>query len=127
MSRDLEAIDWRGETWDFMSLREYTNSMDDSIKRLIQCEEEARERVEQMRQYKEGMKRQALHDAELLVQMIESENEQAIECMKGQSEEYIEALKSELDDELRLFESEMSGKSLDSLVDDIVRLVSGAK
>lgn len=101
--------------------------MDDSIKRLIQCEEEARERIEQMRLYKEGMKRQALHDAELLVQIVESKNEQAIECMKSHAEEYIEALRSELDNDLRLFESEMSRKNLDSLVDAIVHLVSGAK
>lgn len=101
--------------------------MGDSIKRLIQCEEKAREKIEQMLLYKEGMKRQALHDAELSVQIVESENEQALENMRGEVEAYLGALRDELESELKLFEEEIDRKSLDLLVESLVYTVSGTK
>lgn len=99
--------------------------MDDSIKRLIRCEEEARERIGQTLSYKEGMKKQALHDAELSMQIMESENEQILENMRNQVEAHLDALANELESELRLFEREVSQKKLDPLVKSLVSVVSG--
>jgi len=65
--------------------------------------------------YKDKMKKQGLNDAELSLQIIESENDQILENIRFQNQAALEDLKNKLEREFQEFKSKLVIKDLDSI------------
>lgn len=101
--------------------------MDDLVKRLIKSEEDAKVLIAQSVLYKEHMKEQGLHDAQMSLQAIESENDQMIEDLKTQNKIRLESRQKSLEDELNEFKDALSKKDIDLLAEEVVNVVSSSK
>ncbi|KAM0671417.1 hypothetical protein CWI42_021280 [Ordospora colligata] len=77
----------------------------ESIKRLVQCENDAKERLETARKELEDTKAQARADAKIMLEGLKKENEQKLHVLENEVREYMklveEKLGTELEDRIR--------------------------
>ena len=77
----------------------------ESIKRLVQCENDAKERLETARKELEDTKAQARSDAKIMLEGLKKENEQKLHVLENEVREYMklveEKLSTELEDRIR--------------------------
>lgn len=101
----------------------------ESIKKLVQCENDAKERLEKARRELEEMKVQAREDAKSMVEGLGEENEKRLLELEREVEEYIkiveEKLRSELDAKVKELGRIKDRKGVVSALVDHVSGVSG--
>ncbi|CAD25162.1 hypothetical protein [Encephalitozoon cuniculi GB-M1] len=99
----------------------------ESIKRLVQCENEAKERLEKARRELEEMRAQARDDARLMVEGLNKENVEKLLLLEKEVEEYIKMVDEKLKQELEMKIRELKNiKNRKNVVSALVEHVSGA-
>lgn len=98
--------------------------MDDNIKQLLKYEQEAQELINDAFLYKEKMKDQAIHDAQMYLQLRESENDQRLDNIKADNDQMLKTLEKHLDKELEMFKSKIEGKDLASLANELACFIA---
>lgn len=99
----------------------------ESIKRLVQCENEAKERLEIARRELEEMRVQARDDARLMVDGLKKENESKLLLLEKEVGEYIKIVDEKLKSELEMKIKELRNiRNRKDIVSALVKHVSGA-
>ncbi|KAH9411976.1 hypothetical protein HK407_02g04230 [Ordospora pajunii] len=72
----------------------------ESIKRLVQCENDAKERLENARRELEETKAQARADANMMLEGLKKENEKKLHALEKEVGEYMKVIEEKLSAEL---------------------------
>jgi hypothetical protein len=99
--------------------------MEDLVKYLIKCEEEAKDKIDKSFEYLEHMKKQALHDAKMELSLIESEYDQKIEEIKNKYDESYKKLQKSLEAEYINQKNKYETINCKEIVSDLANIVSG--
>lgn len=99
--------------------------MDDLVKYLIKCEEEAKDKIEKSHAFKEQMKKQALHDSEMELKLMESELEQKLEIKKSENELQLSKLKKSLEEEYEKTKLKYVNINFDEIIEHLTNKISG--
>lgn len=98
----------------------------ESIKKLVRCESEAKERLEHARREQGEMKAQASKDAKFMVEDLKKENEEKLRALEKEVEEYIKMvdgkLRAGMEDKIKSLNSIKNRKKT---IDILVEHVSG--
>jgi len=98
--------------------------MDDNIKQLLKYEQEAQELINDAFLYKEKMKDQAIHDAQMYLQLRESENDQRLDNIKANNDLMLKNLEKHLDKELETFKLKIEDRDLASLAKELACFIA---
>jgi uncharacterized protein YdeI (YjbR/CyaY-like superfamily) len=98
---------------------------EDGIKRLVQCENRARERLNSARREHEQMKAQASRDAMEVVEQLKQKNSERLEALEREINEYIKMVEEKLraGNEVRI-ESLRNVRNRESIIEALVRRVT---
>jgi uncharacterized protein YdeI (YjbR/CyaY-like superfamily) len=98
---------------------------EDGIKRLVQCENRARERLNSARREHEQMKAQASRDAMEIVEQLKQKNSERLEALEREINEYIKMVEEKLraGNEVGI-ESLRNVRNRESIIEALVRRVT---
>ncbi|EOB13809.1 hypothetical protein NBO_58g0016 [Nosema bombycis CQ1] len=96
----------------------------EGIKQLAQCEEQARERINEAKNNFREVKKQAIKDAENVVSVLKVKNQQKLKELEKQVEEYLELFERTEKEkfEMKIKDLENS-KNEENLIEEIIKKI----
>ncbi|KAK1351201.1 hypothetical protein CWI38_0272p0060 [Hamiltosporidium tvaerminnensis] len=99
----------------------------DSIKRLIQCEKEAKESINNARKERDTLKIKAKKDALEIIERLKVQKNQELTDLEAENAKYLEKIRKELyekyEDDSKKYENVLDSKT--DLVESIVQFITG--
>lgn len=97
----------------------------EGIRKLVQCENQAKERLKLARKEQEIMKAQAHKDAMESVKKLEVKNKERLESLEQEVNKYIEMVKEKLEEDLKIRSDTLSNvQSKEAIIESLVKHIT---
>lgn len=98
--------------------------MDDLVKYLVKCEEEAKDKIEKSMIFKEQLRKQAIHDSEKELKLLELEYDREIEMVKSKHMNDLQELRRLLEFEFKGLQERHKEVNYEDQIQELVEIIA---